>query len=119
MGPAPFRDFRFGLESDFGFRASGFPRGDHAMTVRRLKAGELYHRCDPKSFTFETTEALEPLREGVGQARAVEAVRFGIDIAREGYHIFALGPPGTGKRSLVQQFLEDRAPGEPTPDDWC
>ncbi|MFW6154263.1 MAG: Lon protease family protein, partial [Planctomycetota bacterium] len=55
----------------------------------------------------------------VGQPRAIEAVRFGIDIDQHGYNVFALGPPGVGKLSLVRQFLETRAAGEPRPSDWC
>ncbi|MFP4223954.1 MAG: Lon protease family protein [Phycisphaeraceae bacterium] len=89
------------------------------MVARRLETGELLRRCDPAQFDFETTSDLEPLADIVGQDRAVEAVRFGIDIRQEGYNIFVLGPPGTGKLTLVRQFLEQRAPGEPTPDDWC
>lgn len=89
------------------------------MTLKALEVSELYHRCDPDRFSFDTTEKIEPFKEIIGQSRAVEAVRFGIDIKKEGYNIFVLGPSGAGKRTLVQQFLEQRAPEESTPDDWC
>jgi lon-related putative ATP-dependent protease len=89
------------------------------MAIEELGAGALYNVCDPASFDFETTDQLESLEEIIGQPRAVEAVRFGVDIRREGYNIFVLGPPGTGKRSLVWQYLEGRAPEQPSPDDWC
>jgi len=87
--------------------------------VKPLEIEALYQRCDPEQFTFETTAELEDLAEIIGQPRAVEAVRFGIGIEREGYNIFALGPAGTGKHSLVRRFLEQRAATEPTPADWC
>ncbi|QBQ56559.1 Lon protease family protein [Nitrosococcus wardiae] len=89
------------------------------MTLSELNASDLYHACDLEQFSFETTEELESLTEIIGQRRAVEAVQFGIDINQEGYNVFVLGPSGAGKRTLVQQFLEQRAPKEPTPDDWC
>jgi hypothetical protein len=38
---------------------------------------------------------------------------------REGYNVFALGPPGTGKRTLVRRIVEGRASGEPPPPDWA
>jgi len=87
--------------------------------VNELAAAELYQRCDPGQFAFETTADLEDLAEFVGQPRAVEAVQFGIGIEREGYNIFALGPEGTGKRSFVRQFFEQRASSESVPSDWC
>ena len=55
----------------------------------------------------------------IGQSRAVEAVLFGIGIRREGYNLFALGPSGTGKHTLVRGFIADQAAKEKTPVDWC
>jgi predicted ATP-dependent protease len=89
------------------------------MPAKELSVEQLYRRCEPEQFSFATTEELEPLREIVAQPRAEGAVKFGIAIRREGFNIFALGPPGTGKRSLLWQFLEAQAPREATPDDWC
>ena len=87
--------------------------------VKPLQAKALCQRCDPNQFTFETTAGLEDLTEIIGQARAVEAVRFGIGMEQEGYNVFALGPAGTGKQSLIRQFFEQRATSEPVPSDWC
>jgi lon-related putative ATP-dependent protease len=87
--------------------------------IKELDTEALYQCCDPEQFEFETTADLEDLAEVVGQSRAVEALQFGIGIQREGYNIFALGPVGTGKRSLVRQFFQKQASVEPTPSDWC
>lgn len=89
------------------------------MTIKPLSPDELYQRCDPEQFAFQTTEELPDLLEIIGQSRAVEAVRFGIGMPQEGYNIYALGPTGSGKRSLVTQFFEQRAQTEPPPPDWC
>jgi hypothetical protein len=59
------------------------------------------------------------LAEIIGQPRALEAVRFGVRIRREGYNLFAMGPHGIGKQTAVTQFLTQQAVGEPTPVDWC
>jgi len=89
------------------------------MTIRQLEAAALFQQCDVQDFHFETTAQLEALSEIVGQPRAVEAVRFGIGIRRQGYNLFALGPAGSGKRSLVQRYAEQQAAAEPLPPDWC
>lgn len=87
--------------------------------LKSLGPEMLYQRCDPDQFTFETTAELDDLTEIIGQARAIEAIRFGSSIQQKGYNLFALGPSGTGKYSVVHQFLEQKATTEPTPFDWC
>ncbi len=89
------------------------------MAVEPLGAADLYQRSDPEQFTFETTDDLQDLTEIIGQPRAIEAIQFGMGINQPGYNIFALGPSGTGKRSLVQQYFERRAATQPAPPDWC
>lgn len=86
---------------------------------RGLSAAMLSARCDPARFGFETTAELEDLEDPIGQSRAVDAVRLGVEIQREGYNIFVLGPPGMGKRTLVRRFVEERAAAEPAPSDWA
>ena len=87
--------------------------------IKELDKEALYQCSDPEQFTFETTADLEDLTGVIGQARAMEAVQFGIGIGQEGYNIFALGPVGTGKRSIVRQSFERQAASEPVPSDWC
>jgi len=79
----------------------------------------LRHCCDPAQLSFATTDDLPDLEGLVGQERAVDAVRFGTAMRRRGFNIFAFGPPGTGKHTLIQAVLEARAVAEETPPDWC
>jgi hypothetical protein len=81
--------------------------------VKPLEPARLRRCCNPETFTFETTAELEELTEIIGQARGVEAVRFGMDMRQEGYNLFVLGPPAIGKHALVRQFLEQEAAGYP------
>lgn len=87
--------------------------------ARKLNATELYTRCDLSRLEFETTADVPDVEEVPGQARATEAIRFGIGIRRPGFNLFALGEPGTGRREVVEAFLKERAAGEATPSDWC
>jgi len=84
-----------------------------------LPPEKLRRPCDPAAFEFATTDDLPDLVDIPGQARAVEAVRFGIGIRREGYNLYALGPSGTGKHHLVRHYLEAQAQQDPVPPDWC
>jgi lon-related putative ATP-dependent protease len=84
-----------------------------------LAPDQLYRKCDFGELAFETTHDLEPLEGLLGQPRAVAAVEFGIGIERDGFNIFAFGPPGTGKHTAVLQYLERKAAGNATPPDIC
>jgi predicted ATP-dependent protease len=93
------------------------PALDARMTP--LAADALYTRCDPAAFDFETTEALPEPDQPFGQARAVEAVALGLDIAAQGYNLFVLGRPGSGRHQVVRGLLQAHAAGRPAPNDWC
>ncbi|MGH9810323.1 MAG: Lon-like protease helical domain-containing protein, partial [Terriglobia bacterium] len=79
----------------------------------------LRHCCDISQFAFATTDDLPELAGLVGQERAIDAVRFGTAMRRRGFNIFAFGPSGTGKHTLVQGILDAQAASEETPSDWC
>ncbi len=75
--------------------------------------------CDTSALAFKTTDDLPDLAGLVGQERAIDAVRFGTAMRRRGFNIFAFGPSGTGKHTLVQGILAAQAASEETPPDWC
>ena len=86
--------------------------------VKELVVHELCKRCNPDELDFETTAELEPATQVLGQKRAVEAIKFGMGMNREGYNIFALGPDGSSMRQLVQEFFQERAQDATVPSDW-
>ncbi len=87
--------------------------------MKPLEPQLLYRTCDPALLDFATTADLPDTGNGFGQARAEEAVRFGIDIRRPGYNLFVLGEPGSGRHFTVRRLLEEKAAGEAVPGDWC
>lgn len=89
------------------------------MTIRKISQDEAYHRCDPDSFSFETTSEVEELSHFIGQDRALEAVDFGIGMQQQGFNLFVIGPEGSGRHSMVKSFIHDKASKEATPSDWC
>lgn len=87
--------------------------------MERLPVSALRWVCDPTQFEFDTTTQVGELTGVFGQDRAVASIRFGISIHREGYNIFAMGPQGTGKQTVVERCLGEHAAREATPSDWC
>ena len=61
----------------------------------------------------------EPRPLGMGTQRALEALEFGIGVAHDGYNVFVMGPPGSGKRWLAERVLTEWAGGRSVPRDWC
>jgi lon-related putative ATP-dependent protease len=88
-------------------------------TVPPLSPDHLYRRCDTGLFRFETSEELEGLGRMIGQERAVEAIELGTGLELQGFNLFILGPPGTGRHSFIRQFLQEQAGDKATPSDWC
>ena len=89
------------------------------VTLTSLSPSALFTACSHDDVSFDTTDELEPLEVFPGQGRAVEAIEFGIGIRHEGYNLFAVGAPGTGRHSLVQTFLERKAARSANDSDWC
>ncbi len=89
------------------------------MTDDELDAESLLRRCDPGTFEFESTEELAPMDGVIGQDRAMRAVSFGMDIDSPGYHVYAMGAPGTGRIETLEKVLREQAEDESVPADWC
>ncbi len=78
------------------------------MAARLLTAPELALRCDPALLGLDAAAAagVEPAAEIVGQERARAAVEFAVAMPHAGYHLYVMGPPGSGKRSLVRRAID-------------
>src|SRR5713226_10725327 len=87
--------------------------------AQKLPPVLLYRRCDPADLPFELCSELEEAPGLIGQERAVEALNFAVRIRAKGYNVYALGASGTGRHSMVEDLLRQRAATEPTPPDWC
>ena len=88
---------------------------DRAVSLENLR-----WRLDPTTLPFETTEALTPLQDIIGQERGVEAFKFGMGINKQGYNVFVTGTANTGRLSTVRKLLEDISKRHGTvPDDLC
>ncbi|MCW5751869.1 MAG: AAA family ATPase [Alphaproteobacteria bacterium] len=87
--------------------------------LQPLPAEELYRTCDPDSLGCKHSGELEDLDGVLGQERAIRALRFGVDIRRKGYNLFAFGTAGIGRHTMVRVLLEQSAGSRETASDWC
>jgi len=83
-----------------------------------LAPGALYRATDLAALAFDTTADLAPLPGLADQPRADEAIRFGADIAHDGFNIFAIGAGGARLQQSIRHLLEDSARHRHEPRDW-
>lgn len=87
------------------------------MAARQLQASDLVARCDPASLDLGAAGAAGTAI--VGQERARAAIEFGVAMRHAGYHVFVMGPPGAGKRTLARRAIADHvARNGPRRSDW-
>ena len=79
-----------------------------APDARRLAPAELITRCDPLTLApaVAGAEAADKVQSLVGQRRALDAAAFAFAMPHEGYHLFVSGPPGSGKKTLARQAID-------------
>ena len=75
--------------------------------------------CDPKIFSFNTTDELEPISTGIGQERGIKALEFGLNVDINGYNVYVEGPYGVGKTAYVKNYLNIISKKKKVPCDWC
>ncbi len=86
--------------------------------ARKVKYSDLDNRFEKALTSFKSTSEIAPLKEMIGQDRAVKAVEFGLSVPKTGYNVFVAGAPGTGKITYIRNHTNQKAKKEPTPDDW-
>ena len=90
-----------------------------AKPAAPLKAEEVVWRCGLEHLDFSDTSKVKPLRDIMGQDRAIKALRLGVDLFAPGYNIYVSGMSGTGKMTTVKKILEKIRPRCPVPRDFC
>ena len=83
----------------------------------RVQPDALRKLCSlPADFQPATAEATAPY---IGQQRAIDAIRFGIAMRKDGYNIYVLGPIGSNRHDLVNSLVSAEAKARGVPADWC
>jgi len=86
------------------------------MSVQKIAHAALRLTIDPASLGFiDTSELAELPLPWVGQERAHQAARFGLQIDHPDYNLFVLGEPGSGRAALLTALMTSEAKLRPTP----
>jgi len=82
-------------------RKSRSPRAPRELKRRDLEYGVSYV---PRG--VRCSDDLTPCDEIIGQNRAIEAIRLGLNVDSRGYNIFVAGLAGTGRTTTISHLLE-------------
>lgn len=88
------------------------------MMISPLPPEKMRHALDSSRIDCKSTDQLTPLKEIIGQDRAIKALEFGLNIQEEGFNIYASGMHGTGRTSAVRKYLAQVAAKKPRGNDW-
>ena len=86
---------------------------------REVPVDQLKWHCNAKNLKFDTTNDIKPIEEIIGQDRALQAIRLGLDIRSMGYNIFVTGFVGTGRNTTIKRLLEEIEKGGKASWDIC
>ena len=73
----------------------------YKVSIEKLKCESILDNLG-----FETTEQITPIREIIGQNRAVESIKFGLKMKQKGYNIYVSGASGIGRTSYTYNLIE-------------
>ena len=91
-----------------------------AASIVELAAADLRLHVDPAALGFaDTSELLQQPLPWIGQERAEQAARFGLQMEQPDYNLFVLGEVGSGRTSLMNQMMDREAAARPVPPDLC
>ncbi|MEO0136607.1 MAG: ATP-binding protein [candidate division WOR-3 bacterium] len=77
------------------------------MKKLELKPEQLRWQCTPELLKFKSPDELALCEGIIGQPRAIEALKLGLNVKYPGYNIFVTGPVGTGRTTAITKLLEE------------
>jgi predicted ATP-dependent protease len=91
-----------------------------SMTISEVSSADLRLSVDVAALGFsDTSDLLQQPLPWIGQERAEQAARFGLQMAQPDYNLFVLGEVGSGRSSLMNQMMCREAAQRPVPPDLC
>ena len=85
----------------------------YKVSIEELKCKNVLENID-----FKTTEEITPIREIIGQDRAVQAIKFGLKMKQKGYNIYVAGTSGIGRTSYTYNLIEKNLKPNNNLKDW-
>jgi predicted ATP-dependent protease len=72
-----------------------------------LRPSQLRWQCDPQLLTFKNLKEVDSCEWIIGQPRAIDAIKLGLNVKYRGYNIFITGPVGTGRTTAITRLLDE------------
>ncbi|MEQ1658793.1 MAG: ATP-dependent protease, partial [Hylemonella sp.] len=86
------------------------------MPIAQVPPDELRLAVDARTLGFaDTSELLGQPLPWIGQERAEQAARFGLQMDAPDYNLFVLGEVGSGRTTLLAQMMREVAATRPVP----
>src|SRR5512141_1164267 len=82
-------------------------RSPRSSSPLEVAPGKLRWRCTPDLLGVRSLDEVPPLREIIGQDRALRALEVGLEMKHYGYNIFVTGFPGTGRATTIRRMLAE------------
>ncbi len=90
-----------------------------AKKPRQLSSKDLDYTVDFVPAGILSSDDIDPCCGIIGQNRAVEAIKTGLNVKSDGYNIFVTGLIGTGRTTTIKHLLERLDHKKPLLDDIC
>ncbi len=85
--------------------------------MKELTPKQLRAVCRASDLKCKSSADFPPLKDIVGQKRALQALSFGLEIGDHGFNIYVSGAHGTGRTTAVTTYLNEIAAKDPAPSD--
>ncbi|HCI29736.1 MAG TPA: ATP-dependent protease [Fervidobacterium sp.] len=66
---------------------------------------------------IDSTSDVAKTRSFIGREKAISSLLFGLEMEREGYNIFVVGPSGIGRKTFAKHFVTEYSQKKPVPPD--
>ena len=86
--------------------------------IHALQPADLRRSTDLSTLDFKSTDDLEPIDGFTGQARALDAVRFGSAVRQRGFNLFVIGSPELSMQKTVEAMLRNDVQRKAQVFDW-
>ncbi len=89
------------------------------LTISALEPSQLSAKPSRRVINQALTDPEALTASFIGQSRARKALDFGLGIQAQGYNLYVMGEPATGRYTLVHEHIRRHVEKLTTPDEWC
>ena len=85
----------------------------YKFSIEDLKCKDVLENLD-----FKTTKEITPVKDIIGQNRAVQAIEFGLKMKQKGYNIYVAGASGVGRTRYTYNLIKKNLKSNRNLKDW-